>query len=76
GGGVMAGAGALSHLAVAMRRMGIPEEQLEALQQAIERGEYVVMLRADADEVSRWQQLLESGGAANVAAFPFRSLIE
>lgn len=76
GGGVMAGAGALSHLAVAMRRMGIPEEQLEALQQAIEHGEYVVMLRADADEVSRWQQLLESGGAANVTVFPFRSVIE
>jgi hypothetical protein len=76
GGGVMAGAAALSHLAVVMRRMGIPEDQLEGVQQAVENGEYVVMLRADADEVGRWREVLESGGAGKLLVFPFRRLIE
>mgnify|MGYP001824253727 FL=1 len=76
GGGVMAGAAALSHLAVAMRRVGIPEDQLEAIHAAIEAGQYVVMLRVDADEVTRWRQLLESRGAGPLLVFPFRSLLE
>ena len=76
GGGVMAGAAALSHLAVAMRRVGIPEDQLEAIHAAIEAGQYVVMLRVDADEVSQWRKLLESRGADPLLVFPFRSLLE
>jgi hypothetical protein len=76
GGGVMAGAAALSHLTVAMRRMGLPEEELETVQQAIDSGNYVVMLRVDADEVDRWKAVLESGGARKLLVFPFGSLIE
>ena len=76
GGGVMAGAAALSHLAVAMRRAGIPEDELEAIHAAIEAGQYVVMLRVDADEVSQWRKLLESRGADPLLVFPFRSLLE
>jgi len=76
GGGVMAGAAALSHLVVGMRRMGIPEDKLEAVHAAIKSGQYVVMLRVDLDEVTRWRELLESQGAAELLVFPFRSLLE
>ncbi|MGD2073889.1 MAG: hypothetical protein PVI91_05550 [Gammaproteobacteria bacterium] len=75
GGGVMAGAGALSHLVVIMRRMGIPEDQLESVREAIEGGAHVVMLRVDLGEVRRWRQLLEAVGAADVVVFPFHSLV-
>jgi len=76
GGGVMAGAAAVSHLVVVMRRMGIPEDQLEALHHAIGSGKYLVMLRVDSTDISRWRVLLDSQGAATVVDFAFRSLIE
>ncbi|MDT8386543.1 MAG: hypothetical protein RQ736_03465 [Thiogranum sp.] len=76
GGGVMAGAAGLSHLVVVMRRMGIPEEQREEVQQAVENGHYVVMLRTDASEEARWREVLDSDGAERILAFPFRSIIE
>ena len=76
GAGVMAGAAALSHLVVAMRRMGIPEDQLEAVHNAIQSGGYVVLLRVDAEEVARWQAFLNTRGAGRLLVFPFRSLVE
>jgi hypothetical protein len=76
GSGVMAGAAALSHLVVVMRRVGIPEEQLDSVHSAIETGQYLVMLRVDTDDLPRWRMVLDSAGAATILDFPFRSLID
>ncbi len=76
GGGVMAGAAALSHLAVVMRRIGLPEDKLEAMHQAIADGGYVVMLRVATEEAARWRGVLTSLDADELMEFPFRSLID
>ncbi|MGC2456431.1 MAG: hypothetical protein WA435_00345 [Gallionellaceae bacterium] len=52
GAGAMAGAAALSQLAVAFHRSGIPEQTILALHKAIEEGKYVLMLRGAASENS------------------------
>ena len=74
-GGVMAGAAALSHLAVAMHRMGVPEERLAALHEAVERGEYVVMLRLPPQELEHWQAIASFCGARETLSFPYHGLL-
>jgi hypothetical protein len=75
-GGAMAGAAAVSHLIVAMRRSGVPEKDLEALHAALEDGEYVVMLRLDGREVERWQSVLTRAGARTIMVCPFHGLAD
>ena len=74
GGGAMAGAAAASQLTVAMHRSGVPEEQLDALHDAIEQGHYLVMLRLDAQEVDKWRVLLGHAGADSLEEYPYRGL--
>jgi len=70
-GGAMAGAAALSQLAVALRRMGIPEKRLRGLHEAVDRGRYVVILRCgEVDEAEHWQSQLGWRGAESVEVFP------
>lgn len=76
GGGAMAGAAAASQLTVAMHRSGVPEQQLDALHDAIEQGHYLVMLRLDAEEVENWRVLLGHAGADSLEEFPYRGLAE
>ena len=56
--GVMAGAAAVSELAIALHRMGVPKERLAALQRAVEQGRYVVLVRCAPREVERWRQVI------------------
>jgi hypothetical protein len=65
--GVMAGAAALAQVGVALRRLGVPRERLEALQQAVARGQTVVLLRVDAGEAQGWLPAL--AGAASLEVF-------
>lgn len=71
-GGVMAGAAAISQLAVALHRLGVPEERLEAFHRAIEQGRYLVILRcADAAEAEHWHARLGWCGAQEVETFQY-----
>jgi len=61
GAGTLSGAAALSQLAVAFHRAGIPPEEIQALHKAIEDGKYLLMLRGAASELAPWRTVLESG---------------
>jgi hypothetical protein len=74
GGGAMAGAAAASQLTVAMHRSGVPEEKLEILQNAIEQGHYLLMLRLDEKEAAKWQALLGHAGARMVDVYVYHGL--
>jgi hypothetical protein len=60
GAGTLAGAAALSQLAVGFHRAGIPPKEIEALHKAIEDGKYVVMLRGASSELAPWRAELEA----------------
>ncbi len=70
-GGAMAGAAALSQVAVALHRMGVPPERLAALHAAIEQGRYLVLLRLHAGQAERWRRELAWSGADEVEDFPY-----
>lgn len=74
GGGAMAGAGALTQLVSGLRRMGIPDEKIDALREAIGEGRTIVMARVEPGEAGRWRAELESAGAREVFDLPFQSL--
>ncbi len=69
-GGTMAGAAALSHLVVAMRRMGLPEERLEHLQEAVREGRYVLVIQAPLDRAGHWERVLEGTGVQEWLVLP------
>jgi uncharacterized membrane protein len=71
GGGVLAGAGAVSQLGVAVHRMGVPAEKIEQYHERLEQGEYLVMLIVDAEEVERWRQKLSQTQPDLVADYPY-----
>ena len=74
GGSAMAGAAAASQFTGAMHRSGVPEEKLEMLQDAIEQGHYLLMLRLDEDEAGKWQTLLAHNGASTVDVYVYHGL--
>jgi hypothetical protein len=71
-GGAMAGAAAISEIAVALHRMGVPEDRLQAYHDAIEQGHYVLLLRlGDSDEVARWRPELEWPAPTELQVFAY-----
>ncbi|HRP97651.1 MAG TPA: DUF1269 domain-containing protein [Rhodocyclaceae bacterium] len=72
GGGAMAGAAAVTQLATALRRMGIPDEELERLEGAIREGRTLLLLHVGADEAAAWRDLLERHEPAALHAFAER----
>jgi hypothetical protein len=76
GGSAMAGAAAASQFTVAMHRSGVPEEKLEMLQDAIEQGHYLLMLRLDEEEAGKWQTLLVHNGASMVDIYVYHGLAD
>lgn len=76
GGVGMAGAAALTHLAVALHRSGVPQEEVEQLHRFIEDGHFVVMLRDDVAQMSRWTAIVEMGNAQVVKVLPYHSLAD
>lgn len=76
GGSAMAGAAAASQFTVAMHRSGVPEEKLEMLQDAIEQGHYLLMLRLDEEEAGKWQTLLADNGARMVDVYVYHGLAD
>ena len=63
GTGVMAGAVVVTRLTIALRRVGMPEDKLEALHQAIMDGKTVLILHCGADDPVMWQQRIKWYGA-------------
>jgi hypothetical protein len=76
GGSAMAGAAAASEFMVAMHRSGVPVEKLEMLQDAIEQGDYLLMLRLDEEEAAKWQTLLSHSGAGMVDVYVYQGLTD
>lgn len=73
-GGTMAGAAALSEVAVAIHKMGVPEEKLHHLHDAIVQGHYVVILRCAAEEAEHCHKLLKQSDDEEVDEFPYLPL--
>ncbi|MGA9664879.1 MAG: hypothetical protein WBQ69_00325 [Gallionella sp.] len=76
GAGTMAGAAALSQLAIAFHRTGIPEGTIQALHKAIEEGKCVVMLRGAESEVPQWREVLESSSPLDIYDLPYSRIID
>jgi len=76
GAGAMGGAAALSQLAVAYHRAGIPEEKIESLHKAVEEGKYVLMLRGAASELDPWQDVLKSGKPLEMDNLPYSRIVD
>lgn len=76
GGAGMAGAAALTHLTSVMHRMGIPQEKLDHLHQAIVDGHFVLLLRQAKDEITPWLEVLRQSEAKEMMELPYKSLVE
>ncbi len=72
----MAGAAALTHLASAMHRTGIPQNQLDHLHQSIVDGHFVLLLREAADQVQPWLDVLRRSEAREVMELPYKGFAE
>ena len=57
--GVMAGAGAISQLGVAIHRMGIPHDRINKFNDLIESGHYLLMVIVDKSNIEDWRTKLE-----------------
>lgn len=68
GAGFMTSGAAITHLTIALRRMGIPDEYLDTLHQAIMDGKTVLILNSGSDDPEVWRQRLTWEGAGLVIA--------
>ncbi|MEJ2576649.1 MAG: hypothetical protein P8106_08160 [Gammaproteobacteria bacterium] len=76
GGGVMAGGAALTNLAVAAHRMGIPSARLDEMHQLLEKGNYLILLIVHESEVARWQEVLKRQAADPLWVFPYLGVVD
>jgi hypothetical protein len=72
----MGGAAALSQLAVAYHRAGIPQEKIDSLHKAIVDGKYVLMLRGATSELDQWREVLASGKPIMIDNLPYSRIID
>lgn len=75
GSAAMAGAAVVTHLASVMHRMGIPQDQLDHLHQAIVDGHFVLLLRGARDEVLPWHDVLRRSEAREIIELPYKELV-
>jgi hypothetical protein len=71
-GGTMAGAAVVSHLASALHRIGIPEDELQQIEAAVEAGQYVVILHCAPNEAEKMAHTLAWAGAEPVYQLPVK----
>lgn len=76
GAGTLAGAAAVSQLAVAFHRAGIAQDRILALHTAIEEGKFLLMLRAASSEIVQWREVLESGHPSEICLLPYSRIID
>ena len=70
GAGLMTAGAAVTHLTIALRRIGIPEDKLEILHQAIMDGKTVLLLHCGYEDPAVWRQRLDWKGADTVFSMP------
>ena len=68
----MAGAAVVSHLASALHRIGIPEDELQQIEAAVEAGQYVVILHCAPNEAEKMAHTLAWAGAEPVYQLPVK----
>jgi len=66
GAATMAGAAAVTSVSIALRRLGIPDERLQELEQAIQEGQYLLLLHTESDQAERLAIQLRHAGAVRV----------
>lgn len=71
-GGAMAGAAALTEVATALHRIGIPEDRLHGIESAIQAGKTVVILHCDPQQAEDARETLTRAGADRVEVLPIR----
>ena len=76
GASTMGGAAALSQLAVAYHRAGIPEEKIESLHKAIQERKYVLMVRGASSELEQWREVITSGNPLEIVNLPYSRIID
>ncbi|MBU1425810.1 MAG: hypothetical protein KKH12_15705 [Gammaproteobacteria bacterium] len=70
GAGLMTAGAAATHLTFALRRIGIPEDKLETLHQAVMDGKTLVLMHCGNDDPEFWRQRLAWKGANPVFSLP------
>ncbi len=70
GAGFMAAGAAATHLTIAFRRLGIPEEKLQVLHQAVMDGKTLVLIHCGKDDPEFWRRRLAWKGADPVISMP------
>ncbi len=75
-GGVMAGAGAVSQLGVAIHRMGIPHDRIDKFNDLIESGHYLLMVIVDKSSLEDWRTKLEGHKPEIMEDHPYVSYID
>lgn len=70
-GGAMAGAAGVSELTVAIHQLGVPQEELEHLHEAIAQGHTAVILRCGIEETETRRRELAACAPQEIADFPF-----
>jgi hypothetical protein len=70
GAGAMTTGAAATHLTIALRRLGIPEDKLVILHQAIMDGKTVLLMHCGDDNPEVWRRRLAWNGADPIVAMP------
>jgi hypothetical protein len=70
GAGLMTAGAAVTHLTIALHRLGIPDDKLQILHQAVMDGKTVVLIDCGDDDPDGWRQRLTWTGADPVFAMP------
>jgi len=70
GAGLMTAGAAATHLTIGLRRLGIPEDKLVILHQAVMDGETVVLMHCGNDDPETWRRRLAWEGADPVFTLP------
>jgi len=70
GAGLMTTGAALTHLTIAQRRLGIPEDKLEILHRAVMDGKTVLLMHCGNDDPKIWHQRLVWTGADLIFTMP------
>jgi len=69
-GGAMAGAAALTELASALHRIGVPETELATIHGDIEKGRFIVILHCSPDLSEKYTIQLRWAGADTIVEIP------
>jgi len=70
GAGLMTTGAAVTHLTIALHRLGIPEDKLNILHQAVMDGKTVLLMHCGYDDPQVWSQRLAWKGADPVLTMP------